>query len=840
MVNNQEFLSAIFGADYLRAHVTDFTHDPAHIPADQHLIAWSGDYFGRYRFKPQSNQYFTISLFHPDSLGKARRRKALYDKTPCIVLDDVKEKLSMSEVARLPDPSWILQTSPGSEQWGYILNTPCTDRSMVENLLDGLVANGLAPDGKDPGMKGVTRYVRLPDGYNTKQSKMINGQPNKCQMLHWSPFSTVTIEELAAPFHVDLYKVRREARVDGAASVEDHPLLQIPDLVHIKEVRSAGRFDITCPWVEEHTDEIDNGTAIFTNADGTIGFKCHHGTCQSRTGGDLLQWIEQQQPGFKQTLISWQMRAAFSKIDKVTPAPLQPVTVAAPEPTVDDTLNQMMRNLRAEIPGSSAAVTMTEVILKAIDQLPVLQQVAWHNQVRDLLNWDKRTFDKVIKDLRSQWYSSSKKDDINFYDSVIYVAEQNQFFDRKKRLWYSADAYQNTYAHLDPEARKEALQGGRVMKVDRVDFAPLKPAIFQEAGITYGNSWDSESVITEGIPGDATPWLRHFDVLGWSAYRDHVIKWMAWTLRHPDVKINHMILLGSGEGCGKDWLMYPLTKAMGNNYNVIAADELLENFNSYLLSTKYLHINEAELGDRSDAIKVSSKLKPLCAAPPEKLRINEKNMKHVLVRNIASVSMSTNSLLPVRLMGDSRRILGLWSDLRVRDSRGEMTPEWLEYWNNHWYWMLNGGAEVCINYLNHVDLSQFNPGAPPPVTDYLRSIVAASRTPVQQLITSLIENRIAAFTSDVVTTESISFSMRQGAMRFPDMIQILPLPQGPRLGVAMRELGHTGVQVMKEGIYTTLWVIRNHEQYVGVSGEQLLDKLTVAQSNTNVIPLRSV
>ena len=159
-ITNEQFLSAVFGRDAPSTHVTSFMHDPANIPSDQHLKAWMGNWFSRYTIQPGSNQYFTISIFKPDENGKARRRKALYLRTPCIVLDDVREKLDIEQASKLPQPSWILETSPGSEQWGYILNTPCEDRSRVENLLDGLVDSGLAPDGKDPGMKGVTRYVR--------------------------------------------------------------------------------------------------------------------------------------------------------------------------------------------------------------------------------------------------------------------------------------------------------------------------------------------------------------------------------------------------------------------------------------------------------------------------------------------------------------------------------------------------------------------------------------------------------------------------------------------------------------------------------------------------------
>ena len=214
MPSNNEFLSVLFGADSQWAHVTDFSYDPSNMPDGKSLSAWKGDYFSRYQFGEQTNQYFTISTFMPDEKNVARRRKVLYRYTHVIVLDDVKEKLSLEQAQKLPTPTWVLETSPGSEQWGYVLNEPCSDRGRVENLLDGLVANGLAPDGKDPGMKGVTRYVRLPEGYNNKASKLVNGQPFKCRITEWNPFYRVTLEQLAEPFAVNLNAVRRETRVD--------------------------------------------------------------------------------------------------------------------------------------------------------------------------------------------------------------------------------------------------------------------------------------------------------------------------------------------------------------------------------------------------------------------------------------------------------------------------------------------------------------------------------------------------------------------------------------------------------------------------------------------------
>lgn len=834
MPNNLEFLQALFGVDAPWVHVTDFPYDPDHIPDGKHLIAWKGDYNCRYPMQPGTNQYFTVSLFYADEQGTARRRKALYRSTPVVVLDDVKEKLSMEEVSKLPHPSWILETSPGSEQWGYILDAPCLDRHRIDNLHDGLVANGLAPDGRDPGQKGVTRYVRLPDGYNTKAKKMINGQPFKCSMKHWAPQNRVTLEQLAQPFMVNLDAVRRESRVDGAADVGDHPLLQVTDLIHIKEVRSDGRFDITCPWVDEHTGGVDNGAAVFTNGDGTIGFKCHHGACQTRTGKHLLQFVDEQQPGFTLALKNWQTMRVFNEIANqsvsfmgesqpvATPTPSQPPQ--APSLTV--TLNQVLGQLRSHPPFSDEARTLASELLKQVDSLPTIDKLHWHEQVRDVMRWSKPDFKTVLTDLRQSWYIK-KDSEVSFFDDVIYVGEVNQFFDRRKRIFYSPEAYQNTYAHLDAEARKGALQGGRVTKVDKLDYAPKKSAVFEEMGIVYGNSWH-ENVALHGVEGNVDRWLGHFDTIGWTAHKKRLLQWMAFTLTHPDQKINYMVLMGSGEGCGKDYLLYPLIKAMGDNSMTIDGEELLDGFNDYLLSTKHLHINESELGDRKEAAAVSAKLKPLAAAPPDRLRVNQKGIKPIRVRNIVNVTMTTNSQIPLRLDSASRRIFALWSDMNPRDEYDQIMPEWVEYWNDRWSWMLdNEGVNACIWYLrNCVDLSDFKPGEAPPVTDFLRDIRDSSKTALQQTIESFIRGKVTACASDLITAEEVVNCIKTAqamgtAAVYVDATKVTP----NQVATCMKGINGCISLLAYRGESTAkLWAIRNIMKYRPLDKTELYDE----------------
>lgn len=823
-VSNEEFIRAIFGKDADRCHVTDFPYDPGNIPSDRHLSAWKGDYFSRYEFTEGSNQYFTISTFDADERGIARRRKALYRQTHCLVLDDVKEKLSAEEAKKLPEPSWIMETSPGSEQHGYILTEPCTVAARIDNLNDGLIASALAPQGKDPGQKGTTRYVRLPEGYNNKASKLVDGQPFKCRMLAWNPFNCVTLEQLAAPFNVNLDAERREQRVDGAAKVDDHPLLQIPDIIHIKEVRSDGRFDITCPWVSDHTGRDDTGTAVFTNDDGTIGFKCHHGACQSRTGGDLLKQIERDVPGFGSRFTGWKMQRAFADLANfdtpvVAATPVSPSSVdAGPDP-----LESALNTLRITIPGPQQR-NMAAEILKVVDDMPEIERVHWHSNISDIMRWTKTEMMSIIKDLRSAWYVA-RSADVDFFSDVVFIGELNQFFDRKKRIFYTPEAYHNAYSHLDAEARKEALQGGRVTKVDRVDYAPLKPAVFEVDGVKFANSWFPYDA--PAAEGDISPWLRHFGILGWEDDMKHIIQYMAHTIRHPDRKINHVLLLGSGEGSGKDFLLYPLIRAMGHHSKTISGEELLDGFNDYILSTKHLHINETELGDRREAIAVGAKLKPLAAAPPDTLRCNQKGLKQVAVRNILNCTMTTNSQTPLRLNGPSRRFFAVWSDFSPNDRAGQRLPEWARFWDRAWTWMRDeGGVESCIWYLkNVVDLSDFNPGEAPRVTEFLQDIQESSKSPAHATVEAFIENRIGAFSEDVVSSADLSATLVNGPLHpegckymYHDARWFTPT----RVGIMLREIrGCFQLRVTKEGKTSRLWVIRDAAKYRGNQAKEI-------------------
>ncbi len=103
--------------------------------------------------------------------------------------------------------------------------------------------------------------------------------------------------------------------------------------------------------------------------------------------------------------------------------------------------------------------------------------------------------------------------------------------------------------------------------------------------------------------------------------------------------------------------------------------------------------------------------------------MNEKNLREYYVPNVCGVVITTNHKTDgVFLPADDRRHYVAWSDLDVND----FEPE---YWKNIYRWYADGGIERVAHYLANVDLSSFDPKAPPPKTPAFWEIVDANRAP---------------------------------------------------------------------------------------------------------------
>ena len=220
----------------------------------------------------------------------------------------------------------------------------------------------------------------------------------------------------------------------------------------------------------------------------------------------------------------------------------------------------------------------------------------------------------------------------------------------------------------------------------------------------------------------AGPWLEHVRRV-FADEADHIVKWLAQRVQCPEDKINHALVLGGHQGIGKDSLLEPVKRAVGPwNFHEVSPQHMLGRFNGFLKSV-ILRVNEARDLGEIDRFGFYDHMKAYTAAPPDVLRVDEKNLREYSILNCCGVIITTNHKSDgIFLPADDRRHFVAWSDL----SKEDFAPD---YWKRLWRWYDDDGARHVAAYLAQLDLADFDPKAPPPKTPAFWEIVDASRAP---------------------------------------------------------------------------------------------------------------
>lgn len=268
--------------------------------------------------------------------------------------------------------------------------------------------------------------------------------------------------------------------------------------------------------------------------------------------------------------------------------------------------------------------------------------------------------------------------------------------------------------------------------VEQMTWAPGEPPIVADR-LVSGGGWIERPgchcfnlyrppALVHGWADAAAPWLAHLHrVFPESA--EHIVRWLAHRVQKPGEKLNHALVLGGAQGVGKDTILEPVKHAVGPwNFVEVTPAHLLGRFNSFVKSV-ILRISEArDLGD-VDRYGFYEHTKVYCAAPPDVLRCDEKNLREHSVMNVCGVIITTNHKTDgIYLPADDRRHYVAWSTLTKEDFSED-------YWPTLWGWYNAGGTGHVAAYLASLDLSGFDPKAPPPKTAAFWDIVDANRAP---------------------------------------------------------------------------------------------------------------
>jgi hypothetical protein len=278
--------------------------------------------------------------------------------------------------------------------------------------------------------------------------------------------------------------------------------------------------------------------------------------------------------------------------------------------------------------------------------------------------------------------------------------------------------------------------------VEQMTWAPGEPQLIRDRLITGGGwtDWPGATVFNQyrppaislGDPAKADPWLEHVRKV-YPNDADRIVKWLAHRVQRPEEKINHALVLGGQQGIGKDSLLEPVKRAIGPwNFHEASPQQLLGRFNGFLKSV-VLRVSEARDLGEVNRYSFYDHLKLIIAAPPDVLRVDEKNVREHAVPNITGVILTTNHKTDgIYLPADDRRHDVAWSELTKDDFDAE-------YWAKLWSFYDRGGDAHVAAYLASLDLAGFDPKAPPAKTEAFWTIVNASRAPEDAELADIID-----------------------------------------------------------------------------------------------------
>ena len=240
-----------------------------------------------------NNNYIGCASFYPGDDGSFKARKAQFAACHFLMLDDLGTKVPLERLAGF-GLSWLIETSPGNHQGGIILAEPVTDGAVAVRLLNAVIDSGLC----DAGATGpLSRWARLPVAINGKPKYADeDGVAFQCRLIEWRPDARYTPQEIVDRLQLELAPAGRPKK--AAKSSADHPLSIGNDADDVLTPKAAenpvvaalkarglyktplgsGKHDMTCPWVQEHTDQLDTGAAYFEPDEfySVGGFCCQH------------------------------------------------------------------------------------------------------------------------------------------------------------------------------------------------------------------------------------------------------------------------------------------------------------------------------------------------------------------------------------------------------------------------------------------------------------------------------------------------------------------------------------------------------------------------------------
>ena len=680
------------------------------------------------RIKPDWAIYGNTASFIVDRFkdGHVSASAANCEYVLVMVLDDVGTKAAIPPL----EPTWKIETSEGSYQWGYAFSEQPT-KADFSAAIKAIADAGYT----DKGAINAVRNFRLPGSINLKPDR----NNFAAKLVEFHPSRDFTLDQICnalgvVPAPADSVGVRPIRLSDDGA--DDVMAWLSGQGLLLSKPNQEGWAGVICPNSAEHTDGNPEGRYMPANR----AYCCLHSHCVEFGSSLFLQWVSdnggpKHAPGLREELLASAMDMALSKL---TPNEAYP---------------------------DAAAAIIAEV--------------------------ERKELGRIEKD--------------GWWERFAYIQDDDSYFDMQDRREIGRGTFNALFRHLNCRSinnvkRKieasvcfdENRQAKGAKTLVGVTYAPGETILCAREGLVYGNRWrDARPSVAAGV--DPTPWLDHVErMIPDDIEREHVLNVMAFKVQNANIKVNHAVLHGGHPGSGKDTMWAPFFWAIGGDS--LANVKKLDNKDlstpwGYHLECEVLIINELRQPEASDRRALENSLKPVIAAPPEFLSIQRKGLAPYEAVNRLQVVAFSNERMAITIPSNDRRWFVLWSNAFCMDSEAAARM---------WAWYKSGGFAAVAAWLAARDVSAFNAGAAPPMTEAKAIMVETGMSGAESFLVEMMRSRIGEFAAGVLGGPWQSVCDRLTGQA----------PTGMKLPVAallhaFREAGWVDMGLLKSRAHTT-------------------------------------
>ncbi|MEE4454756.1 bifunctional DNA primase/polymerase [Novosphingobium resinovorum] len=398
---------------------------------------------------------------------------------------------------------------------------------------------------------------------------------------------------------------------------------------------------------------------------------------------------------------------------------------------------------------------------------------------------------EAVASILSGWNSGSIEPTawLPIASQYIYLGAQDRFYHPASGSDLPAAGFNGLYGrvHDAKGTFSQFLTGnGYISKVQDITYIPgQEPGVQVVDGMPYFNVYRPSDVTA--TLGDAGPFSEFLEFLvPGELERSHLIQFMAHVVRNPGNRIRHALLLRSRhQGIGKSMLFEIWGKLVGtSNVRFTSSREMAGNFDGWKTQNVTLICPELNIGHGMSAY---NDIKAFIS--DDFATVNEKHLKARRWPIYSTSLFSTNLDVPMLIEANDRRLFVI--DTPATPRSAAYYAEFADWWSK--------SLGVIRHFLDEVDLSDFNPHAPPPMTEAKLRLIQRSGTPLVQDIAFLIQERKGRLSRDVITVEEVAEELRGN--RVADRV----------IATALRELGAVAIGQQRTRFgRKSLWIIRNH------------------------------